>query len=227
MCEMLAFTCSSPVPMEDILRWSMLLDEYGVAGYSWGMTWSWMGQLHRYRAVDGIRRDSAGAKALKNVMAQRGFVHLRRPSLMSTIAHVNAQPYLSSDHVWSFAHNGFLVQHNEFRDAYRTEILGSSDSEVGFCYWLSQVRLGAPLAESLVHTHETLTGKANFMAMSHQGELGVYAGNEENPVYRFRIGPVQLASTALHSLDTFLFDAIFPEATDIERIPFGQAILMP
>lgn len=224
---MLAVASSTPVNIAEILEWSCLLDEYGIAGYGWGLVWTDGDTLHRYRSVDGIRKDLAAPRALKNVVMTRGFVHLRRPSLMSTMGHVNAQPYLSQDGDWAFAHNGYLERHRDFRGRYQDRLEGTSDSEVGFCHWLDEMESNVSLTQGLTNTHQALAGNANFMALHRRGDLGVYAGNHENSVYTFRIGSVQLAATSLHSHDHFLFDTIFPSASHIERLAPGTAILMP
>ncbi len=227
MCEMLAISSPVAVPIADILEWSCLLDELGVAGFGWGLVWTDGETLHHYRSVDGIRKDSIASRALRGVTWTRGFVHLRRPSLMSTIGHVNAQPYVSQDRDWAFAHNGFLKQHRDFRAQYQDDLRGTSDSEVGFQYWLRRLSENPSLTGSLIETHQALGGNANFMALHRRGDLAVYAGNEENPVYTFEMNGIRIASTSLHSHDNFLFEAVFPGASRIEHLPPGTAHLMP
>lgn len=227
MCEMLAIASPTPVPMDEVLRWSMLLDEFGVAGFSWGMVWTEGQTLHRYRSVDGIRHDPAAASSLRGLSLTRGYVHLRRPSYMSTISHVNAQPYLSGDGEWAFGHNGLLQRHHQFRAQYQSLLDGTSDSEVGFQYWLEQLRAGTNLAQSLEETHRMLEGKANFMALHRSGHMGLYAGNSENPVYMFRLGSTLMATTSLHSPDHFVFDTIFPGAVEISQVDYGTAAIVP
>lgn len=227
MCEMLAISSPTPVPIADILEWCALLDELGVAGFGWGLAWTDGEALHHYRSVDGIRKDRMASRALRGVCLTRGFIHLRRPSLMSTIAHVNAQPYVSQDGHWAFAHNGFLTQHRNVRAQFQADLQGTSDSEVGFNYWLRHLSDNPALPKSLVDTHHALGGKANFMALHHRGNLAVYAGNEENPLYTFEMNGIHLASTSLHSRDRFLFEAVFPGAVRIETVPPGTARLMP
>ena len=41
-----------------------------------------------------------------------------------------------------------------------------------------------------------------------------YAGNGENPVFTFRLGRIELASTGIYSLDRSLFRYVAPAATD-------------
>ncbi|PSR20064.1 MAG: hypothetical protein C7B45_16775 [Sulfobacillus acidophilus] len=226
MCEMLAFSSPTPLAISRILDVSLLLDEYGIAGFGWGIVWSDGETLHRYRSVDSIRRDLTAKTALSQITMQKGFVHLRRPSLMTTIGHVNVQPYLSPGGDWAFAHNGYLERHAEFRERFASQLVGTSDSEVGFWYWMERLQTNAPLMQSLFETHQALRGNANFMALGRQGDLGVYAGNEENAIYTFRIGDLQLASTGLHSRDNFLFETVFPAASHIDGLGIGQSIVL-
>ncbi len=222
MCELLAVTSDNPVNVEQVLQWARLIEELGVANYGWGIAWlSEQGELHRYRSVLGLRADSHALPVLRHVTTQRLFVHLRRPSLMTSQSHHNAQPYRDVAHRWAFGHNGFLKRHQEFREQYAEDLQGTSDSEVGFRYCLEQLSRGASLAESLQQTHQTLGGEANFMALSAEGALVVYAGNPSNPCYTFQLDGARMAVSSLHSLDSYVFDAIFPEAILPQRMPIG------
>jgi predicted glutamine amidotransferase len=227
VCEMLAVAAPTPMAIEDILEWGRLLDEYGLAGYGWGLVWADGTQLYRYRSVEGIRRDITAPRALRHLTVQRAIVHLRRPSLMTTIGHVNVQPYLTPDNAWAFSHNGYLKRYHDYRADYAAHLEGTSDSEVGFHYWLDQRARGLSLQDSLTATHRTLQGQANFMVLGRDGTLAVYAGNEENDVYTFRLGAISLATTALHSFDRFVFDTIFPGAQDIQRLDRGTCWELP
>jgi predicted glutamine amidotransferase len=164
--------------MAPILSRGRLLDTYGIAGFGWGIAWSDGDALHRYRSVDGIRRDLTAPQTLQQIAVQKGYVHSRRPSLMSTIGHLNVQPYLSPTGDWAFAHNGYLARHHDFCSRFFSQLLGSSDSEVGFWYWMERVQTNASVMQSFIETHQALKGNANFMALSRRGELGGYAGNK-------------------------------------------------
>ena len=72
---------------------------------------------------------------------------------------------------------------------------------------------------SLSLTHQSLEGKANLVVFRKDEETLLYAGNEDNRMYVFNLEGVQCASTSLHSHDDYLFQAIFPTATDIQSIP--------
>jgi predicted glutamine amidotransferase len=230
MCEMLAVTAppgSPPIAIPDLLRWARLLDELGVAGYGWGLAWVDGAGLHRYRSLFGVRRDPYADEVLAGVTTRRLFIHLRRPSLMTSQSQVNAQPYHDPDLSTAFAHNGYLEHHRDLRPRYQGKLQGTSDSEVGFQRWLEALTAGEAPGPALRSVHEELGGKANLMALLADGTLLTYAGNPENPCVSFRLPGLSLVATSLHSLDDYLFQAIFPEATAIEPIPVGTVRELP
>ena len=47
--------------------------------------------------------------------------------------------------------------------------------------------------------------QANLAVLTRSGAAHHYAGNAENPVFTFRLGPIGVASTALYSIDRSLF----------------------
>ncbi|OLZ10376.1 class II glutamine amidotransferase [Sulfobacillus thermosulfidooxidans] len=224
MCEMLAVSSPDFINMSELLAWARNLEELGVAGYGWGLAWIDETGLHRYRSLYGLRKDPYANDALRDVRTRRAFIHLRRPSLMTTQSPRNAQPYCDPLRTYAFAHNGFLSRHKAYRSEFAEQLEGTSDSEVGYYYWLEQLKRGRTITEALVDTHQHLEGRANFMALSSHGTLAVYAGNDENPCYLFRIGSMQLVTTSLHSLDDYVFEVIFPQATSIEQLAYAQAI---
>ncbi|QSO46891.1 class II glutamine amidotransferase [Alicyclobacillus mengziensis] len=220
MCEMMALQAKHPIPIEEVLGYATLLDEYGVAGFSWGITWrSESGAIQRYRAVEGIRRDPLVHRALAGVSSNQYLVHLRRPSLMSTISFVNAQPYLTRDAQVAFAHNGFFARHREFRNTYQAELIGTSDSEVGFQFYEHQLASGMDPTEALTLTQNELGGDANIGVMLADGSVLFYSGHHDNAVYAFTIGETRFATTALHSGDDYVFQSVFPRAEAIEQVP--------
>ncbi|MGC8487259.1 MAG: class II glutamine amidotransferase [Clostridia bacterium] len=230
MCELLAVTVpesAPPLQMDTILLWSRQMDEWGLAGYGWGMVWVQDDDLHRYRSVAGIRNDPVASQVLPRIVTRRLFVHVRRPSLMTNMSHVDAQPYLDQDAGLAFAHNGYLAGHQELRPRYQAHLTGRSDSEVGFQLWLEGMRDGSSPEAALIAVHDKLGGQANFMTMARDGQILAYAGNVENAVYRFRIGDWSIAATSLHSFDRFVFETIFPDAVDIEPVAAKSVVAMP
>lgn len=221
MCELLTVKSEKTIPIEWIFHYAKLYEEYGFAGFGWGVVWKdEKGKIRRYRAVDGIKNDILAPKTLKGVEAKEYLVHLRKPTFMKSIALQNAQPYLNSEASLAFAHNGYFSDHKNYRSNYADRLEGTSDSEVGFhCFstLLSNEQL-APL-EALEQTHQRLGGRANIIVFRQAEDTLLYAGNEDNKMYLFDIEGISCASTSLHSLDDFLFQAIFPTASDIQEIP--------
>lgn len=219
MCEILAIHAEQPIAVEEVLRYATLLDEYGVAGFSWGITWRTdSGYLKRYKAVEGIRRDPIGLKSLSGVMARQYLVHLRRPSLMSTISFVNAQPYLDIYSQIAFAHNGYFTNHREFRSYYQTQVVGTSDSEIGFLHYNRLLQTGLEAGDALCATHDELGGDANIAVMTADGSMHFYAGHHDNAVYAFRINDAKFVATALHSADDYVLQVVFPNSESAERV---------
>ena len=230
MCELLAVTVppdARPLSMDTVLTWSRLMDEWGLAGYGWGMVFEQEDGLHRYRSLSGIRNDALAGQVLPRIKTRRLFVHVRRPSLMSTMSQLDAQPYLDDETGMAFAHNGYLAGHQDLRPHFTDRLTGRSDSEVGFQLWLQAMREGSAAESALQNVHARLGGQANFMSMARNGRIWVYAGNVENAVYRFRIDGWEIAATSLHSYDHFVFETIFPDALDIREVPPGSVVAMP
>ena len=99
------------------------------------------------------------------------------------------------------------------------DLEGTSDSEIGYHFFLNKQNEGMDSKTSLSLTHQSLEGKANLVVFQKYEETLLYAGNEDNRMYVFNLEGVQCASTSLHSHDDYLFQAIFPTATDIQSIP--------
>lgn len=217
MCELFTVKSEESIPIEWILHYAKLLDEYGIAGFGWGVAWkSESGEIRRYRAVEGIIKDHLAPQTLKGIQAKEYLVHLRRPSLMKSIAFYNTQPFLNENHSLAFAHNGFFANHHLFSVE---ELEGTSDSEVGYQYFVQKLDEQFDSKASLIWTHQNLGGKGNLIVFREDEETLLYAGNEDNRMYLFNLEGIQCAATALHSQDDFLFQAIFPTASDIQQIP--------
>ena len=72
------------------------------------------------------------------------------------------------------------------------------------------LRSGAQLAA----LHDRFGGQANLAILTADGTPHHYAGNDENPVFAFRLGRIGIASTGIYSLDRSLFRFVAPTATD-------------
>ena len=146
MCEILTVTSDDAIEIEWMMKYATLLEEYGFAGFGWGIAWkSDSGEIQRYRAVDGIRKDTLAPQTLKGIKAKEYLIHLRKPSLMKSISFNNAQPYLNEDKTLAFAHNGYFSNHLEFRNRWANALEGTSDSEIGYHFFLNKQNEGMRL----------------------------------------------------------------------------------
>lgn len=222
MCELFTVKSDEDIPIEWIFHYAKLLEEYGIAGFGWGIAWKSEdenGQIRRYRAIEGVRNDILAPQTLKGIEAKEYLVHLRRPSLMKSMAFNNSQPYLNEEQSLAFAHNGYFKNHDQYRSFYANDLKGTSDSEVGYQYYLMKLNEQKDPTISLELTHQTLEGNANLIAFQKDEGTHLYAGNNDNRMYIFNFEGIRCASTSLHSQDDFLFQAIFPTATNKQQIP--------
>jgi predicted glutamine amidotransferase len=226
MCELFAVKADDPIPIEWILQYARLLEEYGYAGFSWGIAWKNETGIKRYRAVEGIRRDTLAPLTLRGTKAKEYLVHLRRPSLMKSISFTNAQPYLTEDESLAFAHNGYFLNHMQYRSLFVNNLEGTSDSEVGYNYYLMKQKDNQNPLLSLEQTYKIMKGKANLMVLKKDEPTYLYAGNDQNLMYLFELDGIKCCSTSLHSHDDFIFQTIFPSAASIRQIPLFSGCVL-
>lgn len=220
MCELLILKSEETIPIQFALSYAKLLDEFGLAGFSWGIAWKQeKDDIHYYKSVDGIRHDKVAITGLNNIESKEYFVHLRRPSLMNSIAVYNAQPYVTDNKSIAFGHNGNFQHHNQYRPFFSEKLVGTSDSEVGFQYFLHEQMKGREPLEAIQATYEALSGKANMVVMRKQAPTIIFSGNVDNHLYSFQLGKIKCVSSSLHSHDDFVFRTIFPTATAIQPLP--------
>jgi hypothetical protein len=223
MCEQYVARSDSPFRISDLWPFTERLERFGIAGFGWGVTWlDSDGSLHSHRDVRAFRDDPARDDIARNETTAI-LVHLRRPSKLSTIGIPDTQPFEDPEGRYSFSHNGDLARHAEWRPLYRGQgrIRGRADTEVG-ARWLEDAwRNDRHAAELLGSLHETFGGQANLAVLTSDGSAHHYAGNRENPVFTFSLGPVQVAATGLYSLDRSLFRFAAKEATDRRLVAVG------
>jgi glutamine phosphoribosylpyrophosphate amidotransferase len=171
--------------------------------------------LSSYRDVSAFRDDDArervGATETTSLL-----LHLRRPSKLSTLARPDTQPFDDPAGRFAFSHNGDLRDYRELRATYRAQgrIHGRADTEVGQRWLEDAWRADEPAAHLLGALHDRFGGHANLAVLAADGGAHHYAGNEENPVFTFRLGRIGVASTGIYSLDRSLFRFVAPGATD-------------
>ena len=170
----------------------------------------------RRTAIVRAFRDDPGREAIGAAETTAALVHLRRPSRLSTLTIEDTQPFDDPAGRFAFSHNGDLRDYKPLRATYRAEgrIHGRADTEVG-ARWLEDAwRADEPAAHLLGALHDRFGGQANLAVLAADGTPHHYAGNDENPVFAFRLGRVGVVSTGLYSLDRSLFRFVAPGATD-------------
>ena len=224
MCEHYIARAANPFPLAELWPFTQRLERYGIAGFGWGA--SWLGDdgcLRTHRDIRAFADDLEGRERLAGVTTTAVLVHLRRPSRLSTLSMPDTQPFVDPAGRFSFSHNGELRDYRPLRRTYREQgrIHGRADTEVGARWLEDSWRDDTPPATQLAGLHRRFGGQANLAVLTADGEPHHYAGNDENPVFTFRLGRIGLASTGIYSLDRSLFRFVAPkaEARDLLRAP--------
>jgi glutamine phosphoribosylpyrophosphate amidotransferase len=216
MCEHFVARAERPFRLDELWPFGEKLERFGIAGYGWGAAWLTAdGTLASYRDL-GAFRDDPGRVALGATETTSLLVHFRRPSRLSTLGMADTQPFVDPAGRYAFSHNGDLRDWRPWRRRYRAEgrIHGRADTEVG-ARWLEDAWTpNEPVGHLLGALHDTFGGQANMAVLTADGTPYLYAGNGENPVFTFRLGPIRLASTGIHSLDRSLFRYVAPGARE-------------
>jgi glutamine phosphoribosylpyrophosphate amidotransferase len=216
VCEHFIARAAEPFRLDELWPFAERLERFGLAGYGWGAAWlAPDGRLASHRDVRAFRddpgRDTVGANESTAVL-----VHLRRPSRFSTLTIADTQPFDDPAGRFAFSHNGDLRDYRRLRTPYREQgrIHGRADSEVG-ARWLEDAwRPDEPVGHLLASLHDRFGGNANLAVLAADGAPYHYAGNDENPVFGFRLGRIGIASTAMYSLDRSVFRFVAPAATE-------------
>jgi glutamine phosphoribosylpyrophosphate amidotransferase len=226
MCEHYVARASEPFRLDELWSFTERLERFGMAGFGWGASWRTAGgELATHRDIRAFRDDPAAA-AVGAHETTSVLVHLRRPSKLSTLQLADTQPFVDPAGRFAFSHNGDLKRHAEFRSRYRAEgrIHGRADTEGGARWvedaWDDCASAGGALRALLA----TFEGEANLATIDPSGDVAHYAGNEENPVFSFRLGRNGIVSTALYSIDRSLFQLAAPDATHRRLVRPGMAV---
>jgi glutamine phosphoribosylpyrophosphate amidotransferase len=228
MCEHFVARAAEPFRLDELWPFTERLERYGMAGFGWGAAWLTADRrLDSHRDVRAFREDPAVA-GIGAVETTSLLVHLRRPSKLSTLQLADTQPFADPAQRFAFSHNGDLPAYRESRPRYQAEgrIAGRADSEVG-ARWLEDAWDTCPSpADALCALHATFGGEANLAVIAHDGTVVQYAGNTENPVFSFRLGPIGVVSTALYSIDRSLFRFVAPQATNRHLVLDGRTVTL-
>lgn len=224
MCEQYVAVSATPFAIGSLWPFTERLERFGLAGFGWGATWLGPdGTLQSYRDIgsfrDGPERDAVGGHETRALL-----VHLRRPSKFSTIGLPDTQPFDDPAGRYSFSHNGDLEHEKVFRARYRDEgrLHGKADTEVGARWLEDEWSTAGSIPGVLNRLHDTFGGHANLAVLTSAGEAHHYAGNDENPVFTFDLGPLRLACTGMYSLDRSVFKYVAPEATHRALVPLSE-----
>ncbi len=224
MCEVLALVGTRPFAVLEALPLASGVERWGIAGMGWGAAWldASSGTLRHYKRETALRDDDRAAVALEGAQTTALIVHLRRPSLLSTLSFADTQPFASDEPPFAFAHNGDLDKHEQYRPRYaeRGLLRGRADTEVGFHY-LAELRRELAPAEALLRLHADMGGPSNYLYLDGDGLLLAYAAGEQ-PLYRFRRGAQRGVVSALYSRDRSVFNLVMPDADYLGELPVGQ-----
>jgi hypothetical protein len=228
MCEQFVARSERPFRIDSLYPFAASLERYGIAGFGWGAAWlAPSGSLASHRDTRAFR-DDPGRLRLGEVETTSLLVHLRRPSRMSTLTLADTQPFGDPAGRFAFSHNGDLRHYEAQRAAYRAagRIHGRADTEVG-ARWLEDAwQPGASVPDLLGSLHGRFDGQANLAVLAQDGSAYHYAGNDENRVFRFRLGNVEIASTGIYSLDRSLFKLVVPEGAERRRLALRETAVL-
>jgi glutamine phosphoribosylpyrophosphate amidotransferase len=221
VCEQFVARAPERFRVDELWGFTEKLEQYGIAAFGWGATW--LGddsRLHSYRDVRAFR-DDPGREVVGAVETTSLLVHLRRPSKLSTIGLADTQPFDDPAGRYAFSHNGDLERHREWRARYRAQgrLEGRADTEVGARWLEDEWGSGESVPDLLGRLHDTFGGLANMALIQADGTVRHYAGNRDNPVFAFRLGPITIASTGLYSRDRSLFRFAAPGAIERRLVP--------
>lgn len=229
MCEQYVAVASRPFAIRELWPFTERLERFGIAGFGWGLTWIGDdGRFHSHRDIgsfrDDPRRSEVGEARTRGVL-----VHLRRPSQFSTIGMPDTQPFDDPAGRYSYSHNGDLEHHESFRKEFRDagRLQGRADTEVSARWLEDHWAEAASAPAALERVHDVFGGHANLAVLTRDGEAHHYAGNRENPVFRFDIDDIHLICTGMYSLDRSLFKYVVPEATHRALVPFETTASLP
>jgi glutamine phosphoribosylpyrophosphate amidotransferase len=226
MCEQFVARAAEPFRIDELWPFTERLERYGLAGFGWGAAWTRPdGRLCSHRDLQAFQDDHAGAERVGREETTAILVHLRRPSRLSTLQLPDTQPFDDPAGRYAFSHNGDLREWRPARAQYQREgrIHGRADTEVG-ARWLEDRWDSDRAGPLLKQLHDEFHGQANLAVVAADGTSVHYAGNTENPVFSFRLGPIGIASTGVYSLDRSVFSYAAPGATARHLVRQGQAV---
>jgi hypothetical protein len=218
MCEIVLAAWPEPRPAKHVLEHAVTLERFGIDGFGWGLAWlDGDGRVGGYRSTDSLATDDTGREAAAGIESTRFLVHLRRPTLLSTIDLADTQPFVDEGGAFAFAHNGRFLHHEFHRPRHADALFGRADSEVGFRMFATHLPAMGPCA-AMTAVVDDLGGYGNVVFLGRDGEMIARSGHPFNPFWRFRLDGGIVAATSCHSEDDSVFDLVFTDAEEPVRI---------
>ena len=231
MCEQFVARSEEPFRIDALFPFIERLERFGIAGFGWGAAWlaepGSPGRLASYRDLRAFC-DDPGRQGIGAIETSSLLVHLRRPSRLSTLTLPDAQPFADPAGRFAFSHNGDLRDYRGRRGEFQAagRIHGRADTEVGQRWLEDAWRPGAAVPGLLAGLHAAFGGQANLAVLDQAGRASHYAGNSENPVFAFRLGSVEIASTGIYSLDRSFFRYVSPAGRDRRLVRLGSSVTL-
>ena len=89
MCELLAVATPQPIPFTDVLPWAAEVERLGVGGFGWGVAWTGIDGVRRYRKKGVAIEVSLGDVPLRlmadPIQLQEAVVNLVRNAIDATV----------------------------------------------------------------------------------------------------------------------------------------------
>jgi glutamine phosphoribosylpyrophosphate amidotransferase len=228
MCEHYIARAAEPFRLDELWPFTERLERFGLAGFGWGAAWRDAdGRLSSYRDIRAFR-DDPGRETVGATETTSALVHLRRPSRLSTLTLPDTQPFDDPAGRFAFSHNGDLRDYKALRATYRAagRIHGRADTEVGQRWLEDAWRAGTSPITQLAALHDRFGGQANLAVLAADGTPYHYAGNDENPVFAFRLDRIGIVSTGIYSLDRSLFRFVAQGATARRLVPQRTTVVL-
>ena len=211
MCEILVVGADEPVPFTRLESWILRLEEYGIAGWGWGVArLRDDGHVATVRRVGKMVKDDELLSQLRQESSRRWLFHLRRPLRLPNILE-DMQPFYSESLDFAYAHNGDFTNAFDFSDQFEGLLEGTADSEIGFRMTERLMQEGSSLEEALDKTLETLGGTSNIAIMYHGGEVLIYGKAMFNKLWQFKIDGMHCATTSMIMADDSFFELVYDE----------------
>ena len=218
MCEHFVARAAEPFRLDELWPFTERLERFGIAGLRLGR--AWLGddgalarpprhpRVPRRPGARGGRRHET-TRASSTSAGPRGCRRSSCPTRSRSTIPAGR---------FAFSHNGDLRDYQGARAAYRGQgrIHGRADTEVGPALARGRLATTRRAADLLARAPRPVRRRqANLAVLTRRRRGHHYAGNRENPVFTFRLGPDRARRRPrIYSLDRSLFRFAAPGATN-------------